>query len=217
MFKLAIFDLDGTLLNTLGDIAEATNFALRQQGFPMHEVERYKDFLGRGPDYLIRSALPEQARDDATVSDTKRTFSAYYAKHSEDLTKPYDGIIDALRDIKRAGVHIAVFSNKPHDATVYLCGEYFPGLIDMPCGLREGAKTKPDATVGLAIMERFGVSADETIYIGDSGIDMQTGRNLGVYKVGVSWGFRPKNELVSEGADVIIDKAEQLIKIVIDK
>lgn len=217
MFKLAIFDLDGTLLDTLVDIAAATNFALSQQGFLTYEVEQYRDFIGRGPHFLIWSALPENARDDVTVKKTRELFMAYYAVHSEDLTRPFKGIEKALRDIKEAGVHTAVFSNKPHGSAVYLCDQYFPGLIDMPCGLLDGAKTKPDAAVGFQIMERFGVTADETVYIGDSGVDMQTGKNLGVFTIGVSWGFRPKSELESEGANVIIDKAEQLLKIVIDK
>lgn len=217
MFKLAIFDLDGTLLNTLEDLAAASNFALDQQGFPTYGVEQYKDFIGRGLDHLIWNVLPEHARSDETAKKTKGLFTSYYAIHSEDLTRPYDGIVEVLRAVKEAGVHTAVYSNKPHESAVYLCGEYFAGLIDMPCGFKDGAKTKPDATVGLKIMEDFGVASSETVYIGDSGVDMRTGKNLGVYTVGVSWGFRPKSELVSEGADVIIDKAEQLFKIVIDK
>lgn len=217
MYKLAIFDLDGTLLNTLDDLAAAANYALAEQGFPVYETFQYKSFIGRGLDNLIWDVLPQHVRSNEAAKRTKELFAEYYAIHSEDLTKPYDSVIDVLKNIKEAGIHTAIYSNKPHDSAVCLCNRYFSGLIDLLCGFKDGTKTKPDATTGFKIMEHFDVLPEETIYVGDSGVDMQTARNLGVYSVGVSWGFRPKSELMREGADVIIDKAEQLIKIVVDK
>lgn len=217
MFKLAIFDMDGTLLNTLADLAEACNHALSEGGFPVYKVDEYKDFIGRGPMYLVEQALPEANRDDATLKKTREAFSAYYDKHSLDFTKPYDGVADAIKSAREAGVSIAIWSNKPNEFAVNLSEKFFAGLIDLPVGSKEGVPLKPDPAVGVEIMRHFGVSPDETVYIGDSGVDMQTGKGLGAYTVGVTWGFRPKDELQKCGADVIVDNVEQLIKILIDK
>lgn len=217
MFKLAIFDMDGTILDTLIDLAEACNHALRKGGFPVHEVDEYRNFVGRGPAYLVEQALPADNRDGATVKKTREAFAEYYEAHDMDATKPYDGVIGAMESIREAGVGVAVLSNKPHGYAIHLSEVYFPGLIDLSVGSRDGVPLKPDPAPGLEIMRHFGASPDETVYIGDSGVDMQTGKRLGAYTVGVSWGFRPKSELQEQGADVIIDKVDELCKIIVDK
>ena len=217
MFKLAIFDLDGTLLDTLTDLAVSCNYALDGFGFDEHEPERYKDFIGRGVTNLIKSALPEHSRDDATVAAVKFRFMEHYREHSQDLTRPYDGIPDMLCVVRSAGIKTAVVSNKPHENAVSMSAVYFPGLLDIVFGQRDGIPIKPNPTVVFRIMEHFGVTAEETIYIGDSGVDMQTGRAAGIFTVGVSWGFRPKDELRENGADIIIDKVSLLKKIIVDK
>lgn len=218
MYKLAIFDLDGTLLNTLDDLAAACNYALREcGGFPEHAVEKYRYFVGDGPINLLTRALPEHARNADNISKMRALFSEYYAEHSADLTGPYDGITDMLRALKDAGVQVAVLSNKPHENVGILCDVYFKDLISMPVGFRDGVEPKPNPELGLTIMEQLGLSAKETVYVGDSGVDMRTGKNLGAYTIGVSWGYRTKDELESDGADVIIDEVDELVKIIVDK
>lgn len=217
MFKLAIFDLDGTLLNSLDDLAAACNFALSKAGFPTYEAEAYKQFIGRGPVNLVKDALPELNRDDATVQKTLDDFLNYYHTHSSDLTKPYDGILDMLHAVREAGVDIAVLSNKPHEQTCMLCEQYFSGLVSKAVGFKRGVEPKPNPEPGFELIRSFGVLPEDTVYIGDSGVDMLTGKALGAYTVGVSWGYRTKDELQSNGADIIIDKACELIKIIVDK
>lgn len=209
--------MDGTLIDTLTDLADACNHALRKGGFPVHPTDAYKEFIGRGPLNLIRGALPEENRGEETVRTVRGFFHEYYSAHSEDNTKPYRGVTEAIKKLREAGVRIAVCSNKYHDDAVKMSETYFPELIDMTVGFRDGMKLKPDPEACIGIMKRFGASRKETVYIGDSGVDMQTGRNLGVTTIGVAWGFRPKKELEDQGAEVIIDKAEELPQIVLDK
>lgn len=215
--KLALFDLDGTLLNTLADIAGACNYALVNVGFPVYREEEYKGFIGRGPVYLITSALPAYARDEATVAYTRQVFQKYYLEHSAGLTKPYDGTIDMLRTVRSAGIKTVIYSNKPHDGVCLLAERFFKGLYDFAVGFRDGVPPKPEPDTGLEIIRKFGASANETAYIGDSDIDMQTAKNIGAYAIGVTWGFRTRLDLEEGGADIIIDKMSELAEIIIDK
>lgn len=216
MYRLAIFDMDGTLLDTIDDLAVATNQALRRFGFPEHERDAYKLFVGDGIHNLILRAIAP-ANDAASIVSVEAAFHAYYGEHAQDLTKPYDGIADALRAIHRAGVRLAVFSNKPHEYVGVLAEQYFPGLFDMAVGQREGVPVKPDPTAVREIMQRLGCAPEECIYIGDTGVDIRTGRGAGLATVGVLWGFRTKKELEDAGADVIIDKCSDLVQIIVDK
>lgn len=217
MYKLAIFDMDGTLLNTLADLAMSCNYALSEGGFPTHGEDEYKAFVGRGPIYLIENALPENARDEATIKRTRQIFEDYYSEHSMDLTKPYDGTLEMLNAVRGSGMKISIYSNKPHDKAVPLAELFFDSLYDSIAGFRDGVPPKPEPDTGREIMRRFGVTAKETVYIGDSDIDMQAAKNLGVYAVGVTWGFRTRTDLENSGADVIVDKMDDLIKIIVDK
>lgn len=218
MRKLAVFDLDGTLLDTLSDLAGAANYALRELGMPLHEREAYKLCVGNGARVLMRRALPEEYRQDRQVLQKAfELFWEYYARHAQDETKPYPGIPELLRDLRALGVMLAVLSNKPDDSVQMLLPFYFPGVFGLAFGQREGIPHKPDPGAVFEILRHFGAAPGEAIYIGDSAVDIETGKNAGLYTVGVSWGFRTKGELINAGADVIIDKPAELIKIIVDK
>lgn len=216
MHKLAIFDLDGTLLNTIDDLAVACNHALRTNGFAEHPHDAYKLFVGNGVHNLVLRALPEDERNTAATEQVEAVFNEYYSAHAQDHTRPYDGIPEALRAIRDAGVKIAVLSNKPDAYTGVLVKQYFPGLVDVAYGQREGVPIKPDPAAVYEIMNLLGFDARETVYIGDSGVDMQTGSNAGVKAIGVLWGFRTRNELETYGAAVLVDKPFDLVKNIVD-
>lgn len=216
MYKLAAFDMDGTLLDTVHDLAMAGNFALRSNDFPERAVDAYKYFAGNGVHNLILRALAP-VTDPDSVLRVEAAFRAYYAEHTQDYTRPYDGIPEALENLKRAGVRLAVLSNKPHEYTHELAEQYFPGVFDVALGQREGIPLKPDPAALREIMRRLNIAVEDGVYIGDTAVDVQTGHNAGLPTIGVLWGFRPKEELESAGADVIITKCSDLVKIIIDK
>ena len=215
MYKLAIFDLDGTLLNTLDDLAASANYALRQKGYGEHAAEQYKEFIGHGPVHLITMAAPPEHRDDATIRELRGIFADYYAANATVLTRPYPCMLEVLNALKQSGVKIAVYSNKPDKNTARLCEIYFPGLVDMPVGFKDGIPPKPDPAAGFDILRAFAATGDETAYIGDSGVDMQTGRALKAFTIGVSWGFRPRAELIDTGASAVADSAEELLNLLL--
>jgi phosphoglycolate phosphatase len=217
MKTFAIFDLDGTLLDTIQDLANACNYALTKNGFPVHPVEPYKIFVGNGVYNLMTRALPEGKDNEETILKVKADFDEYYAEHATDVTAPYPGIQEMLRELKSAGVKLAVLSNKPDAYTGELVRGFFPGVFDVILGQREGVPIKPDPAPVYEIMKLLGVKAGEGVYIGDTSTDMKTGKAAGLFTVGVTWGFRTKQELVESGADVIIDKAHELCDLTLDK
>lgn len=216
MYRLAVFDLDGTLLNTLDDLAAACNYALQSEGYPVHPHEAYKLFVGGGAYNLIKRILPSESNNAAVIEKVTAVFSAYYSDHAQDYTKPYPGVLEMLERIRAAGIAVAVLSNKPDRYTGVLVKEYFPGLVDIAYGQREGVPIKPDPTALFEIMKYCGCEKRDCVYIGDSGIDMQTGNSAGVYTIGVSWGFRTKEELEKDGAMLIVDKTSQLGDFIVD-
>lgn len=216
MYKLAIFDLDGTLLNTIDDLADACNYALQSQGFPEHTADAYKQFVGNGAHNLILRAMPPAYRDTAATGKVEAVFHAQYADHAQDKTWPYPGIISALTALRVAEVRVAVLSNKPDTYTGKLVEQYFPGLADVVFGQRDGVPIKPDPTAVEEILHIMGCDPGDAVYIGDTGVDIQTGRAAGMDTIGVAWGFRTREELETNGASVIIDKTEDLIKIIVD-
>ncbi|GHU79568.1 phosphoglycolate phosphatase [Clostridia bacterium] len=217
MSIFAVFDLDGTLLDTIVDLADACNYALKKQGFPVHPVNPYKYFVGMGVYNLIKKALPEEARSEEIIAAVKADYDSYYSVHSRDKTAPYSGIVEALAALRERGVRLAVLSNKPHEYIKPLTDLYFPGIFDISVGQRENVPTKPDPTAVFEIMESFGAKKDAGFYIGDTSTDMRTGKSAGLYTIGVLWGFRTKDELESHGADVIIAEPSELLKIIVDK
>lgn len=214
MYKCAIFDLDGTLLDTIEDLAIASNYALELQGYPTHEVEKYKHFVGDGRYKLIERILPEGDRNKETIDKVVEDFDEYYGNHMIDKTKPYEGIIEMLDELKKSGIKLAVVSNKPD----YFAGEvvktFFGNRFDVVFGHREGYKTKPDPRTVLDVIKHFGFEKDECIYIGDSDVDIKTARNANVKSIGVVWGFRGLEELKSEGADFLVQKSRDIVEII---
>lgn len=214
MKKLIIFDLDGTLLNTIADLAASTNYALGELGINAHPLESYPTFVGNGIRKLFERALPVTKRTPEMVEKVRELFMPYYDAHNADLTTIYPGIAELLNTLQDKGVQLAVASNKYQSATEKLMQHYFPDIRFVSVlGQREGIPVKPDAGIVLDTLKAAGVTAEETLYVGDSGVDMQTARNGGVESVGVTWGFRPLLELESNGAQHIINTPEELLKL----
>lgn len=212
MKHAVIFDLDGTLLNTLGDLRAATNHALEVRGLPPHSMEEIRQFIGNGIRLLICRAMPEgtpEAEIDAALDD----FKAYYAAHIHDRTVPYDGIPELLTALRKRGIKVAVLSNKIDSASQQLIEYFFPGKTDVVFGEHVGVPRKPDPTSCRMVMQQLGVQPEQVLYVGDSGTDMQTAKNAGLYAVGVTWGFRSKEVLLKCGADVLVHRPEQILQI----
>ena len=196
MKRLFIFDLDGTLLNTIADLAHSTNYALEKNGFPTHEVSEYNFFVGNGINKLFERALPEGQKTEENIQTIRQDFLAYYDIHNADKSCPYPGIPELLQALQADGAQIAVASNKYQAATEKLVPHFFPHIhFTAILGQREGIPTKPDPTIVYDILAIAGVSKEETLYIGDSNVDMQTALQSGVDACGVTWGFRPASEL----------------------
>lgn len=202
MYQAVLFDLDGTLTNTLEDIAFAMNRALRIHGLPEHPVEKYRYLVGSGARMLAKRAVGE--RDDV-LENVLQTYQAYYQEHNLDRTAPYDGVTEMLQALQARGVKLCVFSNKPHADTCRVVEHFFPG-IDFAAvrGQMEGVPVKPDPAGALAMAEALGVAPADFLYLGDTDVDMICARNAGMHPVGVTWGFRDEEELRSAGAERLI-------------
>ena len=212
MKKLVIFDLDGTLLDTIADLAESANHALKQLGYPTRDVEKIRTFVGNGVNKLLFRALPDEEKTEENMMRMRTHFVPYYDAHNADLSAPYPGIVTLLEELQAKGLRMAVASNKYQEATAKLVKHYFP-MIDFVevLGQREGINVKPDPTIVFDILKKAGVSKEETLYVGDSGVDMQTAINAGVDAIGVTWGFRPRTELEDFHPMGLIDQAEDLL------
>lgn len=212
MKKLVIFDLDGTLLNTIADLATATNQALEQCHYPTHDVDAYRFFVGNGINKLFERALPENARTEENILRIRELFLPYYDAHNADLSAPYPGIAELLQTLQDRGIRVGVASNKYQAATRKLIAHYFPKIAFIEVlGQREGIPAKPDPSIVHEIMDKAQVSADEVLYVGDSDVDMQTAHRAGVTAVGVTWGFRPRAELERWQPAYLLDKAGDLL------
>lgn len=211
MKKLIIFDLDGTLLDTIADLAAATNFALRHYGFPEHEEKEYNFFVGNGINKLFERALPEEKRTEENILKVRSQFIPYYDAHNSDLSKPYPGIVDLLKELQERGAKLAIASNKYQAATSKLIKEFFPDIdFSVILGQREGVPSKPDPTIINEISAATCISKENIAYVGDSCVDMETGKNAGVETIGVSWGFRPRKELEAYNPSFIADDYSEL-------
>lgn len=208
---LAIFDLDGTLLDTVADLANATNHALSLCGYPTHPTEAYYQFVGNGINMLFYRALPESERTEENVMRIRSLFVPYYNEHNADDSRPYAGIPELLEALQAHGIQLAIASNKYQQATQKLAAHFFPSIrFAAVYGQREGVPIKPDATIVNDILKETGISRAHTLYIGDSGVDMQTASNAGVESIGVTWGFRSVEELTANGAQHIVHHAEEI-------
>ncbi len=211
LYRLAAFDLDGTILNTLDDLAAATNHVLSEGGFPSRSVEEVRCFVGNGIHKLIERAVPEEC-PEAVTEQLYRDFLSYYQEHCFDRTLPYPGIPQALQRLKAEGYLLAVLSNKADPAVKELCGRYFPGIFDFSAGERSGIPKKPAPDALLAAMKELGVSPAETVYIGDSDVDIDTAKNAGVPCISVCWGFRSLPFLLEHGASATVGTPDELLK-----
>ena len=194
MKKLVIFDLDGTLLNTIYDLAQSTNFALAENGFPTHEVAEYNYFVGNGINKLFERALPEGERTEANIARIREKFLIHYDQHNADKSRPYEGIPELLETLDKRGILLAVASNK--------------------YGQREGISTKPNPQIVEDILGITNIGINETLYVGDSGVDMQTALNSKVEACGVTWGFRPIEELEQFHPAHIVHTPGEILKLV---
>ena len=212
MKKLIIFDLDGTLLNTIADLASATNHALAANGYPQHATEEYRFFVGNGINKLFERALPDGEKTETNVLRIRQSFIPYYDVHCADLTRPYPGIPELLNTLQQKGIQIAVASNKYQRATGKLIPHFFPDIrFTAILGQREGIPRKPDPQIVHEIIKLAGVQPEDVLYVGDSNVDMQTALHAKVDGIGVTWGFRPRTELEEGHPYAIIDKASDLL------
>lgn len=213
MIKAVIFDLDGTLANTLNDLADATNFAISHFDVPAHETEEYKYFVGNGVVKLIERALPEDKRTPEIIAAAKLKFFEYYNLHYMDKTCAYAGIPEMLGALAEKGIKMAVVTNKPEPNAIEVVNKLFGNVFSFVCGQKEGIPTKPDPTLTLMVLEKLGVKPEQALFVGDSGVDMAVGVNSGTIPVGVLWGFRAADELLEHGAKHLIENPYELIEL----
>lgn len=215
MFKTVIFDLDGTLLNTIDDLAAAGNFVCRENGWPGYTVEQFKAMVGHGIPNLVARFTPDSAQSPLLLANALSQFSAYYAEHNCDFTKPYAGIPELLAELKALGVELAVYSNKADGFSRRLMDTFFPHTFALVRGKLEGVPVKPDPTGVRAVLKELGAQPEQTLFVGDSNVDILTGHNAGLLACGVSWGFRSRASLEEAGADFIADTVAQLRNVIL--
>ena len=214
--KLVIFDLDGTLLNTIGDLAAGCDQMLRMRDLPTHTFEDYCSFVGNGIMRLVERALPEELRTPEYVAAARKDFVAYYIDHIDLYTHPYDGIVELVEELQLKGVKLAVASNKFQAGTDKLIKKFFPTTdFVMICGNREGVPLKPDTALVDLILDTAGVERQRCIMVGDSAVDIITAERAGIHSVGVSWGFRSLTELQEAGAEYIANSVAELRNILL--
>lgn len=213
-YKLAIFDLDGTILDTLEDLTDATNYALGEHGYPLRTIDEIRRFVGNGIRKLIERAVPASLTEEE-ISSVHQTFSAYYQQHCADKTRPYEGILPLLRRLRTEGCLTAVVSNKADAAVQPLCRQYYDGLFDYAVGERPGIRRKPAPDAVLEVLRRLEVDAADAVYIGDSEVDIQTAANAGLDAIVVTWGFRDRNYLESQGGKRFVDRPEEIEELVL--
>lgn len=215
MFDSVIFDLDGTLLNTIDDICDSLNIALESQGFRTYNSEETKAFVGSGVKIMVERALGLQNYDEETFEKVRATYMKEYALRQAIKTRPYEGTIDLLIELKKRGIKIGLLSNKPHQDTLRVVDFYF-GLdkFDVVLGQREGIPVKPDPTALFELIDLLKTTKDKCIFVGDSDVDMMTANNGEIKKIGVLWGFRTIDVLKSKNADYIVSSADEILSII---
>lgn len=210
-YKAILFDLDGTLLNTLNDIGNAVNRVLSRRNFPTHAMDAYRNFVGDGIRTLIVRSLPAENQDASLIRACMDEFNREYDKTWNIETSLYPGIEDMLDLVQDRGLRLAVFSNKPHDFTQNCVDAFFPYReFEVVLGIKESIPHKPDPTGALTIARRMGVAPSSFLYLGDTGTDMQTARAAGMYPVGALWGFRSADELIENGAKAVVSHPEEV-------
>lgn len=215
MMNTLIFDLDGTLVDSLEDLAHTTNLVLEEYGFKTHELEKYRHFVGNGATKLIERALPDDHKD--LVNEARARFDKLYALHCLDHTVPYPGMKKVIDDLKEAGYHLAVVTNKPKAHAVKIVKHLFPDTFEYVFGNTPYQPKKPDPTLVVLAMNLMDVSKHGVFYVGDSDVDIQTAINAKVKSIGCSWGFRGKAELLKAGANFVVDHPHEIKEIIDDR
>ena len=213
MFSTVVFDLDGTLLNTLDDLADAGNYTLATLGFPTHPVDAYKKMVGNGMEMLIKRISPASEQDPASLHLALSIFTEYYEKHQLDQTAPYPGIYSLLQQCKKAELKTAVLSNKDDLAVSTIVRHYFDDSFDEVWGLKPQFPPKPDPLSLLSLLDQLGATKENTLYCGDSNVDMRVAKKAGITSCGVLWGFRDRKELELAGADFLAASPQELATI----
>ncbi len=215
MYRTVIFDLDGTLLNSIGDLAAAANYVCRKNRWPEHTEEEIMGMVGHGIPNLVRQFSPADARSTLMVLNTTSQFNQYYGCHNMELTRPYEGMAELLQQLKAAGAQLAVCSNKADNFSRAIVEHYYPGVFELVRGNLNGMPVKPDPTVVREIMRDLDASYLSAMMVGDSSVDIQTGHNAGIKACGVTWGFRSRENLVEAAADAIADTPAELGKLLL--
>jgi len=211
MIKAVIFDLDGTLLNTLEGLRDSTNFALRHFGYAPRTLDDIRQFVGNGVAKLIERAIPN-GKSNPDYNECLKLFKENYSKTMNKTTRPYDGVLDVLKELRAKNIKIAVLSNKFDSAVKELCEKYFDGLVDIAMGESAATPPKPDPKGTNAILTQLNLTPEQTLFVGDSEVDAKTAKNADITCIGVLWGFRSQEVLQKEGVKILIDKPEELIQ-----
>lgn len=216
MYKLAVFDLDGTLVNSICDLADAVNTALSERGYPTHETEKYYLMVGNGAKKLCERALPEDRRTEEEITSLNLRFSEVYKTNCLNKTRPYEGMPELVKRLHDAGVRCAVASNKPDTFSKEIVNALFPeGGFDLIMGKRDGVPTKPQPQIIYNIISELGASKEDAVFIGDSCVDVQTAHNAGLPCIGCVWGFRGLRELEENGCEFIADTPEDIFALIV--
>ena len=210
-YKAIIFDLDGTLLDTLADLAEGTNYALRVNGFPERTLDEIRRFVGNGARKLIERAVPD-GQAEAALEKVRQDFNVYYKVHCKDHTGPYPGIMEMLQELVQQGYSLGVVSNKPDFAVQELIPEYFPGIFTSVSGERQGVAKKPAPDLIREAMKNLQADSSNAVYVGDSEVDLEAAANAGIPCISVAWGFKGKKFLEEQQAEMIIEKPSEIQK-----
>jgi phosphoglycolate phosphatase len=204
-FKAVIFDLDGTLLDTITDLANSMNEVLKRNGFPIHDIERYKYYVGDGVDQLVTRALPKNMIDDNIVSKITKEYREEYSNRWAEKTKPYNGIYELLDGLVELGLRINVLSNKPDETTKIVIKKFLSKWnFEIVAGAQKDVPEKPDPAGAIILAKKLGLNPDEILYVGDTNTDMKTANGAGMFAVGALWGFRTADELLENGAKVLV-------------
>ena len=214
MYKHVIFDLDGTLLNTIDDLADTGNHVCTLHGWPTHTVDAFKLMVGNGIPKLVERFAP-QGTSQEVLDQAFQEFMDWYGVHKEDKTAPYAGMPEVAKALREAGVSIAVLSNKADVMAGPVVEHYYPGIFPVVQGALPGLPTKPDPTLLHKLMDRLGATKEDTLFVGDSNVDIRTAKNGGLTGCGVLWGFRSQEELEAAGADVIVSTPQELLDLIL--